>query len=105
MMRKIAIYGFGIIPALISWAHFALFVIVYLITGMNFDYFRRVALSFDQLANALLDGDEDETPSSRMGRRLAKGEKGCCKWRYYLCKVLSTLDPTTENHCIDAIGE
>ena len=96
-------YLFGIVPAILSWILAALFLVPFAVTKK--EYFRKIAISFDQLANAFLDGDEDETPSSRMGRKLAGGNTGCCKWRYYLCKLLSVLDPTSKNHCLDARGE
>jgi len=58
----------------------------------------RVLLAIDQLGNALIGGDEDETLSSRMGKAV-EGKTNCwiCK---ILCRVLNLIDT---NHCQDAI--
>jgi hypothetical protein len=37
-------------------------------------YFWRILISLDQLMNVLLGGNEDETMSSRMGKKLVKHE-------------------------------
>ena len=96
-------YLFGFIPALICWVGMVFFFLIFF--AFDAEYMRRIAIGFDQLANAFMNGDEDETPSGRMGKELKKGNSGCCKWRLRLCKALSILDPTSENHCIDSIGE
>jgi len=102
-MKRVAIYAFGVIPALFAWVVF--FILGAIFVATKSPYVRRLALSFDQLANAFLNGDEDETPSSRMGRALMKGNKGLLRWRYHLCKFLSWIDPFSENHCEESIGE
>jgi hypothetical protein len=38
-------------------------------------YIRNVLVAIDQLANALTFGDEDETISSKLGKRMLKGDK------------------------------
>lgn len=61
-------------------------------------YFWRIAISLDQFCNVLLGGNEDETMSSRMGKKLAKHEK--CPVCNFLCKLLNYIQP---DHCIKAI--
>lgn len=55
-------------------------------------YTFNVLIGVDQLVNALLGGDPDETLSSRM----AKARKHGCKPCYYICRMLHWFDP---NHC------
>lgn len=43
-------------------------------TGVK-PYWERILLGLDQLANTLLDGNEDETISSRVGRNALAGKK------------------------------
>lgn len=52
----------------------------------------RLAVSYDQLANTVLGGSEDETISSRAGKAARKGKR----WGCVLCKVLDWFQP---NHC------
>ena len=59
-------------------------------------YGRRVAVAIDQLLNALLNGDEDETISSRAAKARLKGKR----WGCVLCRFLDWLDP---NHCTNSI--
>ena len=59
-------------------------------------YGRRVAVAIDQLFNALLNGDEDETISSRAAKARLKGKR----WGCVLCRFLDWLDP---NHCTNSI--
>lgn len=56
----------------------------------------RLAISLDQLANTTMNGNEDETISSRAGRH-----KDDEKWACLLCKLLDKLDA---NHCEKSIG-
>ena len=58
----------------------------------------RIALAIDQLLNTILDGDEDETISSRAGKAAKKKKK----WAIYLCWFLNKID---KNHCTRAIEE
>lgn len=59
-------------------------------------YLARVFVALDQLLNALLGGDEDETMSSRLGKDARRGRiVGCV-----LCKMLDLID---KNHCEKAI--
>ena len=61
-------------------------------------------IRFDRNVNAdVFDGSRKETMSARMGRKLEEGNLGCCKWRVWVCKVLSWIDPRKGNHCIEAI--
>lgn len=61
-------------------------------------YIINVLIALDQLANALLGGDPDETISSRAGRMLKLKNKPL--WARILCWFLDFIDP---NHCIDAV--
>jgi len=61
----------------------------------NYPY--RILLAIDQLFNAILGGDEDETISSRMGKHVVKKDSRLCK---FICSLLNKIDP---NHCSDAI--
>lgn len=60
-------------------------------------YFWNVMLGIDQLANAIIGGDPDETLSSRMGKNIRDGKCRLCK---IVCYFLNKIDP---NHCRDAI--
>lgn len=60
-------------------------------------YIWNLLISIDQLFNALLVGDPDETMSSRMGKRVIKKN---CK----LCKVICRLlDLFEKDHCYKSI--
>ena len=59
-------------------------------------YGYRVAVAIDQLFNTLLNGDEDETISSRAAKARLKGKR----WGCILCRFLDWLDP---NHCTNSI--
>lgn len=52
----------------------------------------RLAVSYDQLANTMLGGSEDETISSRAGKAARKGRR----WGCVLCRLLDWFQP---NHC------
>ena len=58
----------------------------------------KVLVGLDQLLNALLDGDPDETVSSRAGRREFISPR-ISRW---LCRLLDWLDP---GHCDRVIGK
>ena len=64
-------------------------------------YLWNILLAFDQLFNAILGGDPDETLSSRFGKWLLLPKK---TWRYkiaYLvCRMLHLLD---RHHCEESI--
>jgi hypothetical protein len=61
-------------------------------------YLWRIFVSLDQLANTFLNGDEDETISSRMGKKARKGDKfaKCFCW---------ALDKVDKDHCEKSIEE
>jgi len=94
---RFLIYVFGIVPALISWTISAFYFVLSLI--FNSPYFMNLAITHDQNANAYLNGSPDETPSSRLGKKVDQGG-----WRYYLCKVLSFV-LMDKNHCKKSIEE
>ena len=92
---KILIYLFGIIPALTNWLISGIFFLIFSLT--NIVYFKNLAITHDQNSNAYPNGDPDETPSSRMGKKVHKGG-----WRVKLCKALSFV-LREENHCVESI--
>lgn len=68
--------------------------------------FWKTLLRLDRNINAeVFNGDRKETMSARMGRGELRGNYGCCKWRFYVCRILSWLDPRNGDHCIDSIEE
>jgi hypothetical protein len=61
--------------------------------------FWRGALAKDQAVNAAcINGNQNETISSRAARAAARGER----WGCVLCKLLDKID---RNHCRDAAGK
>lgn len=56
-------------------------------------YVKNVLIGLDQLANALLGGDPDETVSSRCG-------KSRCRLCRVLCRMLDRLD---YRHCAESV--
>ena len=61
-------------------------------------YLLNVWSAFDQLTNALLLGDPQETLSSRMGKRARSGQA----FPLCFCRFLSFFNP---NHCEKAIND
>lgn len=59
---------------------------------------RRIWLSLDQFGNVLIDGNEDETISSRLGRN----EEKCLFCRIF-CKLLDKIFKE-KDHCKRSIG-
>lgn len=57
----------------------------------------KLAIAKDQLANAALNGDEDETISSRAARARDSGRR----WGCYLCRWLDAID---KDHCDKSRG-
>lgn len=55
-------------------------------------YFLNVLVAVDQLGNAVLAGDPDETVSSRAAKAAERGRR----WGCVLCRVLHWFD---RNHC------
>lgn len=55
-------------------------------------YFWNILIALDQLANAILAGDPDETISSRAAKAANKGQT----WGCVLCRVLDVFD---RDHC------
>lgn len=62
-------------------------------------YIWNLLIAIDQLGNAILAGNPDETISSRMGKRVVKKNCKACKM---ICSLLNLID---ENHCIKSIEE
>lgn len=56
----------------------------------------RVLIALDQLANAMIGGDPDETISSRAAKGAARGVAGWC----LLCRLLHLVD---RDHCIKSL--
>lgn len=63
-----------------------------------FKWLWNILIAIDQLFNAILGGDPDETISSRAGKAKKEGKL----WACILCKFLHILD---NNHCTDSIEE
>ena len=64
---------------------------------MNYKgWIKDILIGVDQLGNALLRGDPDETISSRAAKAQLKGKT----WGCVLCKFLDKIDP---NHCQKSI--
>lgn len=59
-------------------------------------YAWNVLIAVDQLGNALLAGDPDETISSRAAKAAAAGRR----WGCVLCRLLDTLD---RGHCARSV--
>lgn len=62
---------------------------------------KELAVSIDQLANTALNGEMDETISSRAGRAIRDNDKRNTWWACPLCFILDKLDA---NHCSKSIG-
>lgn len=58
----------------------------------------RLAIAFDQLANAATGGNEDETISSRANRAKAEGQR----WGCVLCRLLDRIE---KDHCAKSSGQ
>jgi len=64
-------------------------------------YFWNVLIGIDQLANAILFGDPDETISSRLGKWL---ELPKTTWRFEIARIVCWfLRKLDKNHCRNAI--
>jgi len=82
-----------------------LFVLASLVAGLHYvwavftapERALRIAIGWDQLGNVALNGDENETISSRAAR--GRDEKK--RWACVLCKLLDWLD---NDHCNKARG-
>lgn len=57
----------------------------------------RLAVSYDQLANAATGGSEDETISSRADRARTEGRR----WGCVLCRLLDSIQ---RDHCANSKG-
>lgn len=60
-------------------------------------YIKNILVALDQLGNALLGGDPDETISSRAGKCVKRGGNTSCQ---VLCKILNYID---RDHCSKSI--
>ncbi len=64
-------------------------------------YFWNVLIGIDQLANAILFGDPDETISSRLGKWLELPKN---TWRFKIARVVCWfLRKLDKNHCKNAV--
>lgn len=61
-------------------------------------YLLNLIYVFDLVVNTIFLGDPDETISSRIGKKTARGKK--CKICNWICKFLDMID---DRHCGDAI--
>ena len=60
-----------------------------------------LAVSGDQLANTVFNGNPDETISSRSARHCIGDPKDVEKWACLLCKLLDKID---KDHCKNNLG-
>jgi hypothetical protein len=66
-------------------------------------YILTVLIAVDQLGNAILAGDPDETISSRIGKEKIK-QGGVLPWSRPITKLTDMfLEKLDKNHCIEAI--
>ena len=69
--------------------------------GKVVTYILNLAIGIDQLLNAILFGDPDETLSSRFGKWIRDEDGGVRKWiAYAVCRTIHIFD---KDHCVDAI--
>lgn len=66
-------------------------------------YLHNLGLSFDQLLNAALMGDPDETISSRLGKCKERGGKFCIWFCKILTKIWNFFGAKQDGHCIESI--
>jgi hypothetical protein len=57
---------------------------------------KKVLIGLDQLVNAILEGDPDETISSRAFKAKLEGKW----WGFVLCKILNVIDT---GHCEESV--
>lgn len=93
MLRRILFAALAL-PCLLLGVLAALFLLIS--PAFSLEWSRRLAVSFDQLGNALAGGDEDETISSRA----AKAARQRRRWGCLLCWLLGLIDP---GHCEKSI--
>ena len=68
-------------------------------------WFYNILIGIDQLGNAILGGDSDETISSRIGKIKRKGGGMIPKWRIITRMADWALEKIDPGHSIDAIEE
>ncbi len=68
---------------------------------MNRRYFRRILISLDQLLNTLFGGDEDETISSRLGKKARTGNI----YAKVACWLIGKVFFHNTRHCSASIEE
>ena len=62
-------------------------------------YIINLLISIDQFVNTVFAGNPDETISSRLGKKVRRGNRS---WPYYVCKLLSIVD---HRHCEKSIED
>ena len=90
--------AFHLVPFVIAFAAALVWYILYKATKS--ETMLRVAIAFDQVGNAMMGGSEDETVSSRLGRKIE--DENCVVCRGF-CKVLSFVF-REKFHCKNSIG-
>lgn len=99
-MKKFPKYFLTVLVLFLIWFVASLVAIcapLVLLMG-NFKRMKNVFTALDQVNNSALDGDPDETISSRCGKKLLAQED--CKWCKWLCEALDWGD---KGHCEDAV--
>lgn len=95
-----------VVPIIVKWflfiwffAQSAIFIIMY--ATIRDEYWRKLAVSADQTANAAVNGNMDNTFSGRLGVKILLRMANAIEKRFdYL---LSYFDPTSKHHSIDSI--
>lgn len=96
MKKRLFLFIF-LIVGLFGCALSAIWMLYTIIVSPESERGWRVVISYDQLANAMTGGSEDETISSRAGRETKNG----IRWACVLCKFLNWLQ---KDHCVKSIG-
>lgn len=68
---------------------------------MNRRYFRRILIAIDQFINTVLGGDEDETISSRLGKKARAGNL----YAKVACWLIGKVFFQNTRHCSESIEE
>jgi hypothetical protein len=84
--------------AIVTFTYWGLRYVWYFVVNPSVSW--KLAVSLDQLANTTINGNEDETISSRAGRHSQNNTDREC-WAVWLCWLLDKIDPS---HCEKSIG-
>ena len=88
---------------LVSFTLSAMFLLLYILTLKKVAWFILMAISFDQLGNTAINGNQDNTVSGRLGYKIKSGKAN--RLEKVFCKILSLFDPTSKTHCVSSIED